>query len=88
MLLHFIKFVLAVPAHWKFWQSLCSVQCVPEKRKPINQVIFSENCNDLSEKAYMVRPPNLSDFGGKFPFFLYYLRFSALVHYFPKKLDY
>ena len=29
------------------------IQCVPEKRKPINQVNFSENCNDLSEKVYI-----------------------------------
>ena len=25
-----------------------AVQCVPEKRKPINQVKFTENYNDLS----------------------------------------
>ena len=30
------------------------LQCVPEKRKPINRVNFSENCNDLSEKVYIV----------------------------------
>ena len=30
------------------------IQCVPEKRKPINQVNFSENCNDLSEKDYQL----------------------------------
>ena len=31
-----------------------TIQCVPEKRKPINQVNFSENCNELSEKVYIV----------------------------------
>ena len=31
-----------------------TIQCVPQKRKPINRVNFSENCNDLSEKAYRV----------------------------------
>ena len=25
------------------------IQCVPEKRKPINQVNLSENCNELSK---------------------------------------
>ena len=38
------------------------VQCIPEKRKPINQVNFSENCNDLSEKVYIVTKFNLSSF--------------------------
>ena len=33
---------------------LDSIQCVPEKIKPINQVNFSENCKDLSEKVYIV----------------------------------
>ena len=33
-----------------------------KKRKPINQVNFSENCNDLSEKVYIVRKFNLSSF--------------------------
>ena len=28
------------------------LQCVPEKRKPVNQVNFSENCNDLSETLH------------------------------------
>ena len=36
------------------------IQCVPEKRKPINQVYFSENCNDLSEKVYIVTKFSLS----------------------------
>ena len=31
-----------------------TIQCVPEKRKPIIQVNFYENCNDLSEKVYIV----------------------------------
>ena len=34
--------------------ALFIIQCVPENRKPINQVNFSENCNDLSEKVYIV----------------------------------
>ena len=42
-----------------FWHN---IQRVPEKRKPINQVNFSENCNDLSEKDYIVTKFNLSSF--------------------------
>ena len=38
------------------------IQCVPEKRKPINQVNFSENYNDLSEKVYIVKNFNVSFF--------------------------
>ena len=38
------------------------IQCIPEKRKPINQVNFSENCNDLSEKVYIVTKFSLSSF--------------------------
>ena len=38
------------------------IQCVPEKRKPINRVNFSENCNDLSEKVYIVTKFSLSSF--------------------------
>ena len=38
------------------------IQCVPEKRKPINRVNFSENCNELSEKDYIVTKFNLSSF--------------------------
>ena len=34
--------------------------CVPQKRKPINRVNFSENCNDLSEKAYIYTKFSLS----------------------------
>ena len=34
----------------------------PEKRKPINQINFSENCNDLSEKVYIVSKSSLSSF--------------------------
>ena len=41
-----------------------SIQCVPEKRKPVNQVNFSENCNDLSEKVYIVTKFSLSSFFG------------------------
>ena len=41
-------------------QQLQHIQCVPQKRKPINRVIFSENCNDLSEKAYMFTKFSLS----------------------------
>ena len=39
-----------------------TVQCVPEKRKPINQVNMSENRNDLSEKVYIVTKFSLSSF--------------------------
>ena len=38
------------------------IQCVPQKRKPINRVNFSENCNDLSEKAYIFTKFRLSSF--------------------------
>ena len=38
------------------------VQWVPQKRKPINRVNFSENCNDLSEKAYIFTKFSLSSF--------------------------
>ena len=41
---------------------MSSVQCVPEKRNPINRVNFSENCNDLSEKVYIVTNFSLSSF--------------------------
>ena len=41
---------------------ILSIQCVPEKRKPINRVNFSENCNDLSEKVYIVTNFSLSSF--------------------------
>ena len=41
---------------------LFAIQCVPQKRKPINQVNFSENCNDLSEKAYIFTKFSLSSF--------------------------
>ena len=33
-----------------------------KKRKPINQVNFSENCNDLSEKVNIVTKFSLSPF--------------------------
>ena len=39
-----------------------AIQCVPQKRKPINRVNFSENCNDLSEKAYIFTKFSLSSF--------------------------
>ena len=39
-----------------------AIQCVPEKRKPINRVNFSENCNDFSEKVYIVTQFSLSSF--------------------------
>ena len=39
-----------------------NIQCVPQKRKPINQVNFSENWNDLSEKVYIVTKFSLSSF--------------------------
>ena len=38
------------------------IQCVPEKRKPTNQVNLSENGNDLSEKVYIVSKFILSSF--------------------------
>ena len=43
-------------------QRLIDIQCVPQKRKPINQVNFSENWNDLSEKVYIVTKFSLSSF--------------------------
>ena len=33
-----------------------------KKGKPINQVNFSENCNDLSEEVYIVTKFSLSSF--------------------------
>ena len=39
-----------------------TIQCVPEKRKPINRVNFSEICNYLSEKAYIFTKFSLSSF--------------------------
>ena len=42
--------------------SFVDVQCVPERRKPINQVDFSENYNDLSKKVYIVTKFSLSSF--------------------------
>ena len=60
--------------HWyeAFWQPISlqvalpffcfCIQCVPEKRKPINRVDFSENCNDLSKKVYIVTKFSLSSF--------------------------
>ena len=38
------------------------IQCVPEKRKPINQVNFSENYNELSNIVYIVTKLILSPF--------------------------
>ena len=37
-------------------------QCVQEKRKPINQVNFFQNYNDLSKKVYIVTKFSLSSF--------------------------
>ena len=34
----------------------------PRKKETHNQVNFSENCNDLSEKVYTVKKFNLSSF--------------------------
>ena len=39
-----------------------ALQCVPEKRKPINQVNLSEKCNDLFLKVYIVTKFSLSSF--------------------------
>ena len=33
---------------------LTVIQCIPEKRKPKNQVNLSENYKDLSKKVYIV----------------------------------
>ena len=44
------------------WFAKKPIQCVPQKRKPINRVNFSENCNDLSEKAYIFTKFSLSSF--------------------------
>ena len=38
------------------------IRNVPEKRKPINQVNFSDNCYHLSEKVYIVTKFSLSSF--------------------------
>ena len=41
----------------------CKIQFVPEKRKPINQVVFFFNCYDLSEFCfYIVTKLSLSSF--------------------------
>ena len=60
-------FIPGVPekAEWRIFSTLRAetiIQCVPEKRKPINWVNFSENCNDLSEKVYIVTKFSLSSF--------------------------
>ena len=44
----------------KLRTNTCTVR--PTKRKPINWVNFSENCNDLSEKAYIFTKFSLSSF--------------------------
>ena len=44
------------------FKSTNTIQCVPQKRKPINQVNFSENWNDFSEKVYIVTKFRLSSF--------------------------
>ena len=44
----------------RFSSSLYSAS--QKKRKPINQVNFSENCNDLSEKVYIVTKFSSSSF--------------------------
>ena len=51
-----------------------TIQCVPEKRKPVNQVNFSENCNDLSETVYIVTKFSL------FSFFLHQLQDVLVMH--------
>ena len=38
------------------------IQCVPEEWKPINQVNYSENCNDLFKRVYIVIKFSLSSF--------------------------
>lgn len=38
------------------------IQCIPQKRKPINRFNFSENCNKLSEEAYIFTKFSLSSF--------------------------
>ena len=43
-------------------QEFFTIQCVPQKRKPIYQVNFSENWNDLSQKVYIVTKFSLSSF--------------------------
>ena len=54
-LVDFIKLYKQNPFE-KFLFSLYTntIQCVPEKRKPIKRVNLSINCNDLSEKVYIV----------------------------------
>ena len=54
--------LLRPPPQMKILDPPLIIQCVPQKRKPINQVNFSENLNDLSEKVYIVTKFSLSSF--------------------------
>ena len=35
------------------WRNVQNYSASQKKRKPINQVNFAENCNDLSKKDYI-----------------------------------
>ena len=56
------KMCHTIPLKFLFRINCVYIQCVPEKRKPINQVNFSENCNDLSENVYNITKFSLSSF--------------------------
>ena len=63
--LYYASYTLAhinVVEHFVMCTKPMPIQCVPEKRKPINRVNFSENCNDLSEKVYIVTKFSLFSF--------------------------
>ena len=59
---HYSNFVTCNFCYVSLYMLRFSIQCVPEKRKPINQVNFSENYNDLSEIVYIVTKVSLSSF--------------------------
>ena len=52
----------SIDMYLKYLISKMTIQCVPENRKLINRVNFSENCNDLSEQVYIVTKFSLSSF--------------------------
>ena len=64
LFIEIMHFKVCVQSLWQINSSIkiITLQCVPQKRKPINRVNFSENCNDLSEKAYIFTKFSLSSF--------------------------
>ena len=66
--------IFLITYHWlsndvNFWSKSSAwihipvdIQCVPEKRKLIKQINFSENYNDLSKKVYIVAKFSSSSF--------------------------